>query len=196
MLLWSPENQSTAYILARVTGQGQQARTSFSYNKVVCGCSRVQNPQAPKGHGGVQGHQAARVPQDIMRATWLKYYTTRRGSVQGNTSKILYNHAGFPSRRATSSAPKGEIDELSGRTTGRLGYIGPTMLREYVGRTTSRTTGRATCCTMDHATDRATQRCTPDQQPLLRHRAVGPADVQRWIHTYGDRGPAPLVRRK
>ena len=69
-------------------------------------------------------------------------------------------------------------------TTGRLGYIGPTMLREYVGRTTSRTTGRATCCTMDHATDRATQRC----MPLLRHRAVGPADVQRWIHTYGDRG--------
>ena len=39
-----------------------------------------------------------------------------------------------------------ELDELSGRTTGRLGYIGPTMLqmlREYVGRTTSRTTGRA-----------------------------------------------------
>ncbi len=25
------------------------------------------------------------------------------------------------------------------------------------------------------------------------HRAVGPADVQRWIHTNGDRGPAPLV---
>ena len=89
-----------------------------------------------------------------------------------------------------------KLEELSERTTGRLGYIGPTMLREYVGRTTSRTTGRATGCTMDHATDRATQRCTQDQQPLLRHRAVGPADVQRWIHTYGDRGPAPLVRRK
>ena len=57
-----------------------------------------------------------------------------------------------------------ELDELSGRTTERLGYIGP-------------------------------QRCTPDQ-PLLRHRAVGPAEVPRWIHTYGDRGPAPLVRRK
>ena len=51
-----------------------------------------------------------------------------------------------------------ELDELSGRITGRLGYIGP-------------------------------QRCTPDQRPLLRHRADGPADVQRWIHTYGDRGP-------
>ena len=61
------------------------------------------------------------------------------------------------------------------------GYIGPTMLREYVGRTTSQTTGRATGCTMDHATDRATQLCTPDQRQLLRHRAVGPADVQRWI---------------
>ena len=85
-----------------------------------------------------------------------------------------------------------ELDELSGRTTGRLGYIGPTLLREYVGRNTSRTTGRAMSCTMDHATDR----CTPDQHLLLRHRAVGPADVQRWMHTYGDRGPAPLVRRK
>ena len=58
-----------------------------------------------------------------------------------------------------------ELVELSGRITGRLGYIGP-------------------------------QRCSPDQRLLLRHRAVGPADVQRWIHTYGDRGPAPLVRRK
>ena len=39
-----------------------------------------------------------------------------------------------------------ELDELSGRTSGRLGYIGPTRLRGYVGRTTltSQITGRAT----------------------------------------------------
>ena len=78
-----------------------------------------------------------------------------------------------PSGAAPTSPPEGvfrhkrlmELDELSGRITRRLGYIGP-------------------------------QRGTPDQRPLLRHRAVGPADVQRWIHAYGDRGPAPLVRRK
>jgi hypothetical protein len=55
-----------------------------------------------------------------------------------------------------------------------------------------RTTGRAKSCTMNHDTCRATQRCSQDQRLLLSHRAVGPADVQRWIHTYGDRGPAPL----
>ena len=57
-----------------------------------------------------------------------------------------------------------ELGELSGRTTGRLGYIGPTWLRGYVGSTTCRTTGRATSCTMDHAIDRAVQRCSQDQQ--------------------------------
>ena len=137
-------------------------------------------------------------------------YVRRRGSggsppgaLSAPKGEWPYTEA-TPSGAAPTSPPEGvfrhkrrmELDELSGRTTGRLGYIGPTMLREYVGRTTSRTTGRATGCTMDHATDRATQRCTPDQQPLLRHRAVGPAPVQRWILTYGDQGPAPLVRRK
>ena len=47
----------------------------------------------------------------------------------------------------------------------------------------------------DYGPAGATQRVTLDQQLLLRYRAVGPAEVQRWIHTYGDRGPAPLVRR-
>ena len=74
-------------------------------------------------------------------------------------------------------------------------YSPEMALRYYVGRTTSRTTDRATSCTTDHAMDRATQRCSPDQRLLQRHRAVGPADVQRWIHTYGDRGPTPMVRR-
>ena len=45
----------------------------------------------------------------------------------------------------------------------------------------------------DYGPAEATQRVTPDQQLLLRFRAVGSADVQRWIHTYGDRGPAPLA---
>ncbi len=39
----------------------------------------------------------------------------------------------------------------------------------------------------------ATLQVTQDQQLLLRYRAVGPADVQRWMDTYGDRGPAPLA---
>jgi hypothetical protein len=43
------------------------------------------------------------------------------------------------------------------------------------------------------STDRATQRCTPDQRQVLRHCAVGQVDVQRCIHTYGDRGSAPSV---
>ena len=60
-----------------------------------------------------------------------------------------------------------------------------------MGRTTSRTTGRATSCTTTHDTCRATQRCSQNQRLLLSHRAVGPADVQRLMYTYGDRGPAP-----
>ena len=45
----------------------------------------------------------------------------------------------------------------------------------------------------DYRPAEATQRVAQDQQLLLCYRAVGPADVQRWIHTYGDRGPAPLA---
>ena len=42
----------------------------------LCGCSSVQNHEAPKGHGGVQleGFQAARVLQDTMRELKHKYY--------------------------------------------------------------------------------------------------------------------------
>ena len=82
----------------------------------------------------------------------LKYYTFQRG-VCGNKGMCDGPHAGFP-RRVTLSAPKGErpytedttsgpaptsppegvfrsmgqmeLDEQSGRTTGRLGYTGPT----------------------------------------------------------------------
>ena len=75
-----------------------------------------------------------------------------------------------------------ELVELSGRITGRLGYIGPTMLREYyVGRTTSRTTGRATCCTMDHATDRAT---SDARQTNNCYCATAPLDRQTYNAGY------------
>ena len=178
-----------------------------------------------RGYGRRPRLSSCYLPQGQLWAHLFPRTTCSEGDVCGSASMCDGPHAGFP-RRATLAAPKGkrpyteetpsgaaptspperefrhtrlmELDELSGRTKARLRYIGPTLLREYVSRTTSRTPERATSCTMDHTTDRATQRCTPDQQPLLRHRAVhvGPADVQRGIHTYGDRGPAPLVRRR
>ena len=74
-----------------------------------------------------------------------------------------------------------ELDELSGRTTGRLGYIGPTMLREYVGRTTSRTTGRATGCTMDHAID---QLCSYARRTNNSYCATAPLDRQTYNAGY------------
>jgi hypothetical protein len=45
----------------------------------------------------------------------------------------------------------------------------------------------------DYGPAGATQRVTLDQQLLLRYSAVGSAEVQRWIHTHGDQGPAPLA---
>ena len=64
----------------------------------LCGCSRVQSHQAPKGHGGVQGFQAARVPQDIMGLLKLNYYMLQRG-VRENTSMCNGPMQVFPAGR-------------------------------------------------------------------------------------------------
>ena len=131
-------------------------------------------PSSEGAMGGVQGFQAAIYHRTLW--AYLSLSTTdSEGCVCGHSSMCDGSHAGFP-RRATLAAPKGEcpyteatpsgaaptsppegvfrhkrrmeLDKLSGHTTGRLGCIGPTLLRGYVGSITSRTTGRAMSCTM------------------------------------------------
>ena len=114
-------------------------------------------------YGRLQGFQAAYQLLDNMGALVLKFYPLLRGCVCGNTSMCDGPHAGFP-RRATRAALKGEwpytkempsgaaptsppegvfrhkrlmeLDELPGRTTGRLGNTWPTTAHAMGGTAT------------------------------------------------------------
>ena len=115
----------------------------------LVGCSRVQNHPVPKGAWRLSSCMCTTRHYGCTQAQVLH---VPKGFVCENTSVCYGPHAGFPCR-ATISAPKGErsyteeatsgaaptsppeevlrrirhmeLDELSGRTMGRLGYIRP-----------------------------------------------------------------------
>ena len=123
---------------------------------VFCGCSRVQNHQAPKGLWTASKDFKLHAYHRTLWAHLFPSTSCTEGDMCGSMNMCDGPHAGFP-RRAMLAAPKGgrpyieatpigaaptsppegvllsighmELDELLARTTGRPGYIGPTLLR-------------------------------------------------------------------
>ena len=74
---------------------------------VFCGCSRVQNLQAPKGLWTTSKVSKLHAYHRTLWAHLFSSTTCSEGDVCGSTSMCDGPHAGFP-RRATLAAPKGE----------------------------------------------------------------------------------------